>query len=70
MSNPVVLIILGLPSKSFVSDKRVRDVYKREGNAPGIRHQATINILRTGAFAKSGLYRGPLFTWGYWPGNY
>jgi len=31
----VVLIILGLPSKSFVSDKRVRDVYKREGSAPG-----------------------------------
>lgn len=26
--------------------------------------------LRTGAFVKQGLYQGPLFTWGYWPGNY
>jgi len=26
--------------------------------------------LRTGAFVKQGLYPGPLFTWGYWPGNY
>ncbi|MHB9107595.1 MAG: prepilin-type N-terminal cleavage/methylation domain-containing protein [Armatimonadota bacterium] len=26
--------------------------------------------LRTGDFVKKGLYPGPLFTWGYWPGNY
>jgi len=36
MSNPVVLIILGLPSKSFVSDKRARDVYKRETGSAGM----------------------------------
>jgi len=26
--------------------------------------------LRTGALAKKGLAGGPLFTWGYWPGDY
>jgi len=26
--------------------------------------------LRTGPLMKKGLYNGPLFTWGYWPGNY
>jgi len=26
--------------------------------------------LRTGDFVKKGLYPGPLFTWGYWVGNY
>jgi len=26
--------------------------------------------LRAGALVKQGLYPGPLFTWGYWPGNY
>ena len=26
--------------------------------------------IQTGNFIKVGLYNGPLFTWGYWPGNY
>jgi len=31
---------------------------------------AVVTALRTGPLVKKGLYKGPLFTWGYWPGNY
>jgi len=38
--------------------------------SPGQLASGIATALHTGPFVKKGLYKGPLFTWGYWPGNY